>query len=184
MNEAAMQISLKEFFAVAGSRYTDNDAMVIGPELEKLAIQGRSTACAIVESARNEKSPLHSYFEWRDGVAASLYREEQARYMARSIAVKVVDAAGEEKEIRAFFSAKVVTMDSVGDRKGQKQRPYVTVDRVQGDKEIANQIINDALSQLISWKAKYAAYRSLFKEFEQLSGVFDAINSLEEQTSI
>lgn len=181
---AAKQVTLKEYFAATGSIYTDADAQKIGPVLEKLAEQGRSTPKQIVEAAKNEKSPLHGYFEWHDDIAAQLYREDQARYMARSIQVKVVDTEGVEREARAFYSAKVVPIENTEAKRGSKQYQYVTIDTVMQDQQIADQVIKDALGQLVSWKNKYSIYRALFKGYWQLDIVFDTISNLEEQVNI
>lgn len=165
-------INIKEYFAQACSGYTDADAKTIGPILENLAEQGKSTASQIVEIAQDESSPIHKYFEWCDDIAAQNYREEQARHMARSILVKVADNEGVEREVRAFYSAKVVVSGE------SKQRPYVPIERVQEDRKLADQVMSEALSQLISWKKKYAAYRALFREFQQLDGIFYEIEQL------
>lgn len=183
MSIAAKQISLKEYFA-AGPFYTDKDAQIIGPVLEDLAVQGRSTPKQIVEAASDPKSPLHNYFEWRDDVAAQRFREQQARIMTASIVVKIADNDGEERQVRAFHSARIVPIDTSEFKRGFKQHPYVTVDQVRESKELADSVIQEALSQLISWKKKYATYRALFKEFEQLNSIFDAINSLEGQANV
>ena len=55
-------------------------------ELEKIRKRnhgGLLLAEAVVESARDPKSPLHEDFEWSDGEAAKLYRLDQARCLIR-----------------------------------------------------------------------------------------------------
>lgn len=184
MTETARQIGLKEYFARVGSGFTDADARVIGPEIERLAVQGKSVPRHIVEAASDPKSPLHNYFEWQDDVAAQKFREHQARLMVASVVVRVVDNSGEEKSIRAFHSAKIVSIDAAEAKRGPKQHPYVTIDAVRENKEMADSVIHEALRQLVLWKAKYSTYRSIFREFKQFDSVFDAIGTLEEQTSV
>jgi len=41
-------------------------------ELDKLAVDGKLTAQAVVDAAREESSPLHGYFEWDDNKAANI----------------------------------------------------------------------------------------------------------------
>ena len=48
-------------------------------ELDKLAVDGKLTAQAVVDAAREEGSPLHGFFEWDDNKAANEYRLLQAR---------------------------------------------------------------------------------------------------------
>jgi len=85
-----MSISLKEYFALAGSNFTNDDARVIGPVLQELVHAGQSRPNEIVDAARSTNSPLHEYFEWNDQRAGQLYREGQARDMVQAIRVRVV----------------------------------------------------------------------------------------------
>jgi len=41
----------------------------------------------VVEAARDEKSPIHPWFEWDDGIAAEAYRVDQARDLIKSVRV-------------------------------------------------------------------------------------------------
>ena len=64
----------------------------IAQELERIARSapdGVLTPSAVVESARDEGSPLHDKFEWDDGVAAEAWRLEQARRLIRTVKVVV-----------------------------------------------------------------------------------------------
>jgi hypothetical protein len=75
--------------------------------LHKIAARadGLLTPEAVVETAKDKHSPLHSHFEWDDGHAASLYRLEQARRIIR-LAVEVVTPpnGGDPITIRSFVS--------------------------------------------------------------------------------
>src|SRR6185312_14777927 len=86
-----MTLSIKEYFASAGSKFTKEDAATIGPALTELATQGQMTDATIVEVARSENSPLHPYFEWNDQKAAHYYRIGQAQEMVREIRVRLSD---------------------------------------------------------------------------------------------
>lgn len=68
----------KEYTAVPGSGFTEQDAQIIGPELERLAGLGVTTPDGIMDAAQDEASPLHPYFEWDNKAAAAKYREWQA----------------------------------------------------------------------------------------------------------
>lgn len=168
-------ITLKEYFARQGSRFTDDDAKIIGPELEKLANGKRATAKDIVESAKENNSPLHTYFEWQDDVAAGLYREAQARHMANSITIKVKSNGGEDTEIRAFHAIKIVTVEDE-----PKQKNYIPIDRVADDINMIGQVVEEARKALIGWKQRYEMYRSMIPAFNQeFAPIIEAINRLE-----
>ncbi len=85
----AAPVSLKEYFSALGSRFTEEQAQVIGPELERLAARGRATEMDIVHAATDPRSPLHPFFEWDNSEAARKYRLLQAREMARAVQVRV-----------------------------------------------------------------------------------------------
>jgi len=84
-------VSLKEYFAVEGSRFSQEDARAIGPVLEHLAHrgQGKATEMDIIHAASDPRSPLHRHFEWDNHEAARQWRKQQAREMVSAIAVKV-----------------------------------------------------------------------------------------------
>lgn len=58
--------------------------------------QGRLEPDDVVADARDESSPLHSHFEWDDGIAADEYRREQARVLIRSVRLEVTEVSPEE----------------------------------------------------------------------------------------
>lgn len=45
------------------------------------------TPQVVVDESRPEDAPLHSRFEWDDGVAGEAYRRQQAAHMIRSVEV-------------------------------------------------------------------------------------------------
>lgn len=51
---------------------------------------GKITPAALVMAAKDERSPLHGYFEWDDAVASDKYREMQARTLLRSCSVHIL----------------------------------------------------------------------------------------------
>jgi hypothetical protein len=57
--------------------------------IASLETEGRLTASNVVETARDETSPLHSHFEWDDSAAAEEHRKEQARRLIRSVKIRV-----------------------------------------------------------------------------------------------
>ena len=71
------------------------DPQKIGTALAQIAEQqkGRLTPPAVVEAARNNRHPLHKFFEWDDAVAAESFRLDQARTLIRSVRIVGEDDA-------------------------------------------------------------------------------------------
>lgn len=130
------------------------DAQAAGERLEEIRVRhnGRLTPTAVVDDARPQDAVLHPAFEWNDKVAAERFREDQARYMLRSIVI-VRPAAPEQeptRPIRAFVS---VTRD--------EDRSYTSIDHAMSDAELREQVVERAWRELLEWKARYQEYREL-----------------------
>ncbi len=165
-----MQLTIT-YKAAPGSHFNDSDAEVIGPELERIPAEERD-ARTVVERARPEDSPLHRYFEWKDDVAAEKYREGQARYMLRSITSIVVDISGGETEVRAFHPISL-TPEATAEPKR-----YLTIDEVRREHDYADQVIQDARSQLQGWARRFRVYRDILGE--EFSPVFEVAEAIEQ----
>lgn len=99
-----------------GARLSHNlDANAIGKEIAGLRDEnGEFTNADVVEAAKPETSAMHTYFEWNDAVAGDLWREDQARYLVRSVVPLVADPRTEDEfpaAERAFISMNVVGTD-------------------------------------------------------------------------
>lgn len=57
--------------------------------LKELEREGRLLPVEVVESARDDDSPLHSHFEWDDSLAGEKYRLHQARALIRTVKLMV-----------------------------------------------------------------------------------------------
>jgi len=130
-------------------------------ELHRIAKANRGLLLPekVVEVASNPKSILHSRFEWDDGEAAEQYRLWQARQLI-SVAVEIIP--GTNKAVQAFVSLSV-------DR--HSGRGYRTTVSVMSDREMREQLMNDALHDLNVFQKKYS-------ELKQLSEVFSAIRNV------
>ena len=62
---------------------------------------GKINPALVVESSKNKKSILHSFFEWDNEKAANSFRKSQAAEIIRHIEVKVIKN-GETLSIRAY----------------------------------------------------------------------------------
>lgn len=167
-------ITIKEYYAERGSLYSNKDAAVIGPVLVELSEHGDVTARDVLDAARSSNSPLNSYFEWRDDVAADLYRTEQARNILRSIRVKFIDGQGEARQSRI---AQITTKRAYGNEPSQ-YRSFKVLD---GDSAFAAQMMDSAFDDIMSWKRKYAPYVEMWARFgDCFQGVLNQVSEFEE----
>ncbi len=135
-------------------------AQVAGECIEQIAKKNRGaiTAKAIVKEAKAQRSPLHNLFEWDDTVAAKNYREEQARQIL--VQLVIVQKGKKDKEllrVRAFVSVEE-----------KRDIHYTPFERAMSKPHLRQQLLQQALSEINTWREKY-------RELEELSGIFDAI---------
>lgn len=106
---------------------------------------GMITAHEVVDAARDEECPLHSYFEWDDSEAARLYRVEQARGLIQKVTVRMEKKP--EVQHRAFVSVP-------SDRKSGGGYRFVK-DAV-ADDEFAAEIRQEIARNVRKWQAEAA----------------------------
>ena len=138
------------------------DVSVIG-ELKKIASDSNGVIApeTVVLVARDPNSVLHRFFEWDDTAAAEKWRIEQARRLLQ-ITVEYIQVGSREPiRVRAFHSLK-------SDRENGGYR--LTVDVLQ-DQDMRNQMLQDAIDDLMSFRKKY-------KELKELTKVFEAIDAV------
>jgi len=71
-------------------------------EIERIEnVYGALNAENILEASRSKKSVLHALFQWDDGVAATMYRLQQARTILNNIEVRII-SNGQERNISVF----------------------------------------------------------------------------------
>jgi len=79
-------------------------AQEAGTELERIYDKhGALEAAVVVDESRPEDAVLHPCFEWRDPVAAELWRNHQARGIISCIVTVKETRSGEMAPTRAFF---------------------------------------------------------------------------------
>jgi hypothetical protein len=125
----------KEFKARKGSYLSDDDAKLVGEEIERLMEMngGEVTPTDILLEAKKLRSPLHKFFEWDDSNAAREYRLQQARVLVGSI-VEVVVVEGVQQEHRSFFNVK----------NDDNEKVYVKLDVAVSQPDYADQLLQDA----------------------------------------
>ena len=145
------------------------DAEVAHDELHRIRDEhGELQATTIVDEARSKKSPLHLCFEWKNTVAAQKFREEQARELANSIEITVVEVPDEIDESNSIelniVEASAPAFVSTGEGDG-----YFPIEIVMEDPELRKKIIQRAWQDLRAWHKR-------FKHLEEFAKVFDAID--------
>lgn len=126
----------------------------MGTEIEALSVkapEGQLTPQALVDAARKSNGSLYDMFEWDDADAARLHRLEQARGILQALVVTVkLGPKQEAKPMRAFVN--VVK---------NGQQGYRALDAAMADKELREQVVQRAWTELTSWRQKYAEYQEL-----------------------
>ena len=131
-------------------------ADVAGAVCEDLAKSGSLTPKKLVEVSRPKNAPLHSEFEWNNTRAADLWRQQQARMIINSL---VVVAPETQTVVRKFYNIQ------------SSERSYETLETIMSDVNKRELLLKSALQELDSFKRKYA-------DLEELAGVFNAIDDL------
>jgi len=141
-----------------GSFGLPKDPQPVGEALEAIETKhGGITPKLVVRSAKSKRSVLHNIFEWDDPTAANKWREDQAGYLLRHIAIIVDNGDDEPLPVRAFVS---ITEDD--------ERYYVGIISAMSDAEKRTQILKTAWREL-------EALRDRYQVFEELAGIFEAM---------
>lgn len=172
---------MKTIFQFRDGCHLSGDAQAVGNHLERIKDQAKTLTPEIVlEDARNQKSPLHKFFEWDDSKAAEQHRLHQAGHLIRSVQVTFIDSEPPQERqinlsaipdapkpaprpVRAFLPVK-----SDGG-----ERSYVGTREAMGDPAMRRQVLERAHSELDSVARKY-------RELQELSDVFKALDQIGE----
>ena len=132
------------------------DAQTVGEICEKLERNGGLTAKRLVDESRPEDAPLHKEFEWDDATAAEAYREEQARYIIRSIVIQPEPTKNDV--VRAFFPV-------------AEQKVFESLPVILSDAKKTSALLDMALRELKAFELKYATLSQLAPVFEAIKNV-------------
>jgi uncharacterized protein with WD repeat len=150
-----------------GKRVTED----VGAVIVELMREHRATPAALVEHARNKKSPAHAHFDWDDKRLADERRIEIAGSYLRGIIV--------EYEV---ISAKQANMPPVPPirtqypvfRQGSESRTYEHLGEIKHDADAMRQVLEAASRELVGWTERYdwlrkeAALTGVFREIDEL----------------
>jgi hypothetical protein len=109
---------------------------------------GELTPETVLESATPVESPLHSRFEWDNGVAGHAYRLSQAQQLIRSVKIRY-EVEGEPRDVRAFTAVH---------RDDSPRARYVPTEVVAQDPMLRQLALQEAQR---AWKVLWRKYRNL-----------------------
>ena len=149
-----------------GARTSAEVAQVVGDHLDLLRQQsdGKLSAEAVLEDAKNPNSPLNGYFDWDDSEAARLYRLQQARGLIRSVvAIYRTSADSGPKSVRAFVSV----------RSGDDAKPsYISTAVALSDDEMRARTLRKAWEEAQRFRQRYA-------DLTEFAGLFASLDEIE-----
>ncbi|MDK1386382.1 hypothetical protein QN224_13280 [Sinorhizobium sp. 8-89] len=140
----------------------EKDAKLVGEHLEMLRqrYKGELTPEDVLDDARHDNSPLHSFFEWNDGAAAEQYRLQQARGLIRSVVAIYVSEDKPAVRHRAYVH---IREPSAPHYRESSHAMSLTKTR--------KLVLQQAWRELQAWRQRY---RDL-KEFAELFDVIDEV---------
>lgn len=109
----------------------------------------------IVDLARDESTELHKCFQWDDSIAAENWRRQQARQVCQSLTV-TIEVDEEKTQTYRVIQHDPVTM---------AYRPIVYTVR---DQDAYSRLLEQAKSELKSFKARYARLAELSEIIEEI----------------
>ena len=142
---------------------------------------GELTPGLVVDTARPEDSPLHSHFEWDDGIAGEKYRQVQAAAMIRSVHVRFEKPDGGNIRVRQYVVVPTVAPDSeegpdiesvdsevtyygTETVEEETRSRYLSVQTVIDDRRMSDALKNQMYMDWRRMKDRYVGFR----EFEEL----------------
>lgn len=143
------------------------DANLVGNHIEMLRKEqhGELTPEDILKDARNPNSPLHSFFEWDDGLAAEQHRLQQARGLIRAVVAVYLPDEPQEKQV--VIRAKAYTHIN------EPTVPhYRETSHALSQKKTRQMVLQRAWKELQGWRNRYKD----LKEFADLIEVIDEVD--------
>jgi hypothetical protein len=139
------------------------DPQVAGLELEK--IRGHNSGDlapeAVVLAAKDDKSPLHSVFEWNDEAAGHQYRLQQASLLIRAIVVTTMSGGASRSEpLRA-------SVQPVETPKGASSARVVSAE------ELHRQRVERGWEGLVEWRQQFGS----LSEFAAVAAMIDGLTA-------
>ncbi|WP_028753679.1 hypothetical protein [Rhizobium leucaenae] len=146
-----------------GARFqsgANTNAKAVGEHLDLLRqkLHGELTPKDVLDDARHDNSPLHSFFEWDDSEAAEQYRLQQARGLIRSVV-----AIYTQPDKPAIRTKMFVHIPEPG------AQHYREASHAMSQTATRKAVLQTAWRELQAWRKRY----SDLKEFSDLFQVID-----------
>ena len=159
-----MRIAGFEF--AEGARFqpgAEKNAKLVGEHIEMLRkkFKGELTPQDVLDDARHDNSPLHSFFEWNDGEAAEAYRLQQARGLIRAVVAVYVSDDKPAVRTRAYVHVPEPSAPH-----------YREASHAMSQAKTRDMVLKRAWSELQAWKVRY---RDL-KEFSSFIDIIETID--------
>jgi len=138
------------------------DANVVGVHIEMLRekFKGELTPDDILDDAKHDNSPLHSFFEWDDTEAARQHRLKQARGLIRAVVAIYTSPDKPAQRMRAYVHV------------AETGTPhYREMQHAMSQKNTREIVLHRALRELNNWKRQYGE----MKEFAKMVEVIDQL---------
>lgn len=130
-------------------------ADVVGEEFERIEkANGELTKENVLDSARDEDSPLHSFFEWNDSIAAEKYRLRQAQNLIHMV-ITVHDNGTE-------------TRSYVNTNAGHEKSRYINFKDAMANDEYREAVLANAKNEAKTFRNKYATLKELAAVFAEI----------------
>jgi hypothetical protein len=122
------------------------DDQLLGETIEGLKDRkGEVSRQKVVDSSAPEDAPLHDEFEWREDVAANLYRLDQAGYLIRSY--EVFEEADDREPVTYIANVSIVN--------DEDDHVYVSTPVAMGEEGKRLQVIAELERMLAGVAARY-----------------------------
>jgi hypothetical protein len=140
------------------------DANMVGRHIEMLRekFKGELTPQDILDDARHDNSPLHSFFEWDDSAAAEHYRIQQARGLIR--AVVAVYAREDKPAVRTRAYVHVPEPSAPH---------YREASHAMSQTKTRKMVLDRAMNELKAWRTRY-------RDLEEFAGLVEIIDKIDE----
>lgn len=139
------------------------DANLVGNHIELLRKEqhGELTPEDVLKDARNPNSPLHTFFEWDDGLAAEQHRLHQARGLIRAVVAVYVSEDRPAVRAKAY-----VHINESG------AQHYRETTHALSQAKTRKMVLQRAWKELQGWRDRYKD----LKEFSDLIAVIDEVD--------
>lgn len=123
-------------------------------------MQGRVDSAGVLKDAKNNNSPLHSFFEWDEGKAAEQYRLHQARGLIQSVVAIYTDGKNKAFRTKAYVHIAEATAPH-----------YRETGHAMSQAKTRNMVLQRAWKELVAWRQRY-------QDLKQFSELFDVMNEV------